>query len=131
MAKVSVPPQLNRQDFPDAPDWISNLLYPVQLFFTSVIAALKNNLTLQDNISCVINTFILTAGATDTDNTYQFKCALGRVPVTMNYSCVRTDGSYDVLYPQISWHYTGNNIVINGIQGLTPTVKYTVTVVVQ
>src|ERR1700693_3612981 len=129
--KISLVPNLNRQDFPSAPDWISTLLYPIQLFFNTVTATLQNNLTLQDNSSCVIQQFILTAGATDLLNTYQFKCNLGRQPIEFNYFCTRTDGVYDVIYPQISWNFINGNIVINGIKGLISGVKYNITITVK
>lgn len=129
--KISQPTQLSRQDFPDAPNWITNLLYPIQLFFNNITNALQNNLTLQDNISCVINQITMTAGATDANNTAQFRYTLGRVPVEMSCYATRTDGVYDIIYPQVSWNLVNANIVINGIKGLTPSVQYNLTFVVR
>jgi hypothetical protein len=129
--KISLQTSLNRQDFPEAENWISKLLYPLQLFMDTVTKALTNNLTLSDNLSCVIQNFILVAGATDIDNTYTFNCNLGRTISEFSYYCNTTDGTYPVIYPQISWNFINNKIVINGIKGLTTGVKYNFTITVK
>lgn len=131
MAKLPVLQQLSRQDFPDAPNWISKLLYPLQLFMTSVINALTSQLTYQDNFSAIINTHTFTAGSADTNNAYTFQCALGRQPIELTVHAVRTDGSYEVLYPQVSWNFINNTISINAIKGLTSGAQYTLTFVVK
>ena len=131
MAKLPVISQLSRQDFPDAPAWISKLLYPIQLFMTSVISALTNKLTLQDNMACVIQKFSIVADATDTKNTYSFPFLTNSSPVELTYSCTNADGTYTAVYPQLSWNYINGNIVINGIKGLTAGKKYNFTVTVK
>lgn len=131
MARLPVIQQLNRQDIPDAPAWISKLLYPIQLFFTVVYGALNNGLTLQDNLSCVIKQFSIVAGTVDTDNTFSFPCNLGRQIVELNVYATNADGSYTPVYPQISWNFISGNVVINGIKGLTDTVKYNLVVTVK
>lgn len=131
MARIPVITSLNRQDFPDAPNWITKLLYPLQLFMSTVISALRNQLTLQDNFSCVIRQFTLTAGATDTDNTFTFPANLGRTIVEFNGYVVNTNGNYPVTYPQFSWNYINGQVVINGIKGLTTGNTYQITVIVK
>ena len=128
--KVPVLQQLNRQDFPDAPSWITKLLYPLQLFQTFVVQAFSNQITLQDNISCVINTQTITAGSTDVSNATSFQWTLGRQPVMLLTHAVRTDGVNAVIYPVSSWLLGNNSITINGISGLTSGVQYNVTFVV-
>lgn len=129
--KIGQATNLNRQDFPEADDWITKLLYPLQKFMDTITAALTNNITLADNLSCVIQRFIFVAGVLDTDNTYTFNCNLGRAISEFTYFCNAFDGTYPVIYPQISWNFVNNTIVINGIKGLTPGVKYNITVVVK
>lgn len=129
--KLPLLTQLDRQDFPDAPDWITKLLYPLQLFMTSVYGALNKQLTLQDNLSCVVQQFTIVAGASDTNNTFSFPCNLGRQIAELNAYCTNADGSYTAVYPQVSWNYIGGNVVINGIKGLTSTKKYNFTVTVK
>lgn len=129
--KLPVVQQLNRQDFPEAPAWISKVLYPIQLFFTIVYGALNKQLTLQDNLSCVIKQFSIVAGPLDTDNTFAFPIDLKRIPVELNASCTNGDNNYTPVYPQVSWNYIDNKIVINGIKGLTDTFKYNFTITVK
>lgn len=129
--KLPVLTQLDRQDFPDAPDWIVNLLYPLQLFMTSVQSALTNKLTLQDNLSCVVQQFSIVAGASDTNNTFSFPCNLGRQIVELNAYCTNADGSYTPVYPRVSWNFISGNIVINGIKGLTTGKKFNFVVTVK
>lgn len=129
--KLSTPPQLDRSDFPEAPSWISKLLYPLQLFITQVTTALTNQLTLQDNISCVIKQTTLQAGASDTNNTVSFPCVLNRQPVELTLHVTRQDGTYEVVYPEVSWNYVNTNIVVNGIKGLTTSKLYVLNFVVK
>lgn len=129
--KLPVSQQLSRQDFPEAPQWISKLLYPLQLFMTNVLNALRQQLTLQDNMSAVIQQFTITAGPLATDNIYTFPFTLGRQPVQLTASATNGDGTYTPIYLQVSWNYINQQIVINGMTGLTSTKKYNITVVVQ
>jgi len=129
--KLTTPPQLDRSDFPDAPNWLSKLLYPLQLFITQVTTALTNQLTLQDNISCVVKQLPLQAVTDDTLNTVSFPWGMTRQPIELTLHVTRQDGTYEVVYPQVSWNYIGTNIVVNGIKGLTTGKIYTLTFVVK
>lgn len=131
MAKIPVQQQLSRQDFPEAPDWISKVLYPIQLFMTVVITALTNKLTLQDNFSFVSNELIFIAGASAALNTFSFKWDLLRHPIELTMHITRTDGVYDVIFPVPSWNLVGDSIKINGIQGLTDGIEYRILTVVK
>ena len=81
-------------------------------------------------MSAVINQTQFTAGVLDTDNTLTFQCNLGRQPIQLAFRCTRTDGVFEVVYPQVSWNFINNQIVVNGIKGLTNTKQYTFTFVV-
>jgi hypothetical protein len=129
--KITSNTQLSREDFPEAPNWISKLLYPLQLFITEVRTALINQLSFQDNFSCVIKQLPIRAGTLATDNIVTFPYSLGRQPIEMTIHVVRQDGVYEVVYPQVSWNYVNNNIVVNGISGLTTGKIYLVTFVVK
>lgn len=98
---------------------------------TSVYSALTNKLTLQDNLSCVVQQFSIVAGATDTANTFSFPCNLGRPIAELNAYCTNADGSYTAVYPQVSFNYINGLVVINGIKGLTSGKKYLFTVTVK
>lgn len=129
--KLPIQGTLNRQDFPEAPSWISKLLYPLQQFQNSVYRALTNGLSVEDNFSGVVRRFSVVAGAADTDNVVSFPCVLGRQIVEANVYCTNADNTYTPVYPQISWNLIGTNFVINGIKGLTPTKKYNFVVTVR
>ncbi len=130
--KIPVTQQLQRTDFPEAPNWISKLLYPLQLFMTTTVNALTNQLTLQDNISCVINQITFAAATSANLNTFQFTWPFTtRQPIELTMHVSRTDGTYDSIYPVPSWNLVGNSILINGIQGLTSGVSYQITTVVK
>lgn len=130
MAKVPVPSQLNRSDFPDAPSWISKLLYPIQLFMTSITSALTSQLTYQDNFSSIINDLTFVAAATAELNQFTFIWPFPRQPIQLVMHVTRTDGTFPPIYPVVSWNLINGNININGIQGLTTGVSYKIVTVV-
>jgi len=124
MAKIPVPQQLQRTDFPDAPDWIGKLLYPLQLFMTSVVGALTSQLTIQDNFSIATNSVTFIAAASADLNKLSFRWPYNRQPIVLWMHVTRTDGTTPAIYPVPSWNLVGNSIAINGIQGLTTGVSY-------
>jgi hypothetical protein len=130
MAKIPVIQELQRTDFPDAPNWISKLLYPLQLFMTSVIAALTNQLTYQDNFSVTINNLSFTGAATADKNTFTFLWPYTRQPVSLTMHVICADGTTPPIYPVPSWILVNGTISINGIQGLTSGVQYNIVTVV-
>ncbi len=129
--KLSTPVQLDRSDFPEAPSWISKLLYPLQLFITQVTSILTNQITLQDNVSCVIKQITLQAGVADTNNIVSFPWNLPRQPIELSLHVTRQDGTYEVVYPEVSWNYINTSIVVNGIKGLTSGKFYSLNFVVK
>ncbi len=131
MARIPIQQQLSRQDFPEAPDWISKVLYPIQLFMTTVVRALTNRLTLQDNFSCIKNEVNFIAGASPNLNILSFQWKLERQPIELTMHATRADGIYDVIFPVPSWNLVKDSIQINGIQGLTSGVEYKIVTVVK
>ncbi|HWY34919.1 MAG TPA: hypothetical protein VNX68_09745 [Nitrosopumilaceae archaeon] len=131
MAKIPVIQQLQRQDFPEAPAWITKLLYPLQLFMTTVIGALTNNLTYQDNFSCVVNTLVFTAAASQDLNKFSFLWPYTRQPIELTMHVTRTDGSTPTIYAVPSWILVGGSIQVQGIQGLTNGAQYNIVTVVR
>lgn len=129
--KLPIIPSLNRQDFQEAPQWVSKLIYPLNQFMAAVNQVLTNQITLQDNLSCVVKQFQIVGGALDTDNTFSFPITLGRQVAELNAYCTNADGSYTPVYPQVSFNYINGNIVINGIKGLTNGTKYNFTITVK
>lgn len=131
MAKITSPQQLQRSDFPEAPSWISKLLYPLQLFMTTVVGALTNQLTYQDNFACVVNQVTFRAAASSNLNTFSFIWPYPRQPIELVIHVTRTDGVYDSIYPVASWNLVSGSISVNGVQGLTSGVLYNILCVVK
>ena len=129
--RIPIQQQLSRQDFPEAPNWISGLIYPLNLFMTIVVNALRNQLTLQDNFSLVVNDLTFVAKASAELNTFSFLWELNRQPIELTMHVTRSDGVYEPIYPLPSWLLVGNSIQINGIQGLTDGVSYKIVTVVK
>lgn len=46
-----------KEDLKDAPDWVNNLIFPINAFMENVYQCLNKNVTLQDNIGSFIYTF--------------------------------------------------------------------------
>lgn len=131
MARIPIQQQISRQDFPEAPNWISGLLYPLNLFMTLVVQALRNQLTIQENMSVVINDLTFVAQASANLNTFSFLWELNRQPIELTMHVTRADGTYESIYPVPSWNLVGNSIQINGVQGLTNGVSYKIVTVVK
>lgn len=129
--RIPIQQQLNRQDFPEAPSWISGLLYPLNLFMTIVVNALRGQLTIQDNFSFVMNELTFVAQASADLNTFSFLWELNRQPIELTMHVTQSDGSYVSIYPVPSWNLVGSSIQINGIQGLTSGVSYKIVTVVK
>lgn len=129
--RIPIQQQLSRQDFPEAPNWLSGLLYPLNLFMNIIVNALRGQLTLQDNFSVIINELTFVAQASADLNVFSFLWELNRQPIELTMHVTRSDGTYDSIYPVPSWNLVGNSIQINGIQGLTNGVSYRIVTVVK
>lgn len=91
---------------------------------TSVINALTNQLTIQDNFSVATNNLTFVAAASADLNRFNFIWPYNRQPVALWIHATRTDGTTPAIYPVPSWNLVGGNIAVNGIQGLTNGVSY-------
>lgn len=98
---------------------------------TTIASALTNQLTLQDNFSCVINDLTFVAAATAELNTFSFLWTLSRQPIELTMHVTRSDGTYDSIYAVPSWNLINGSIFVNGIQGLTNGVSYKILTVVK
>lgn len=129
--KIGTVQQLQRTDFPEAPAWISKLLYPLQLFMTIVINALTNQLTYQDNFSAVVNNLTFVAATTADKNVFSFIWPYPRQPIELTMHVTTADGTYPVVFPVASWNLVNGSILVNGVQGLTPGTLYNIVSVVK
>ncbi len=120
---------------PEVPDWISKLLGPLNLVLQAVYLALNHGLTFRENIQCQIKEFTLVAGASATDNTFNFLLTLPIKPTGLwLMAALRQDGIAESfttpVFPSWTWNSQQSSIVISSITGLTNTKVYTIRVLV-
>ena len=60
MAKLPVFKRIQREDFPDAPNWIDKVIYPINKFFESTYNALNKQLAFEENVTAEIRSFEFT-----------------------------------------------------------------------
>ena len=129
MAKLPPIKRLAIEDFLSQKSWIGTMLYPINLFFTVVVAALDHGLTFTDNLSAVVKSI-------DTTGVYPlyFSWTLKSKPVGLwavkAYESKTTHVNFTTAY-SVDWEYTPDNQVkINGFPGLTATATAPMTVTV-
>jgi len=128
---ASLPPVklISREDIgPDAPEWIDKLLYPINLFMTSVYQALNKQLT-DDNTKSQTRSFALIGSATAASNVYSFQTDYQLTPNEVVLQKIeRADGQNSVFTaaPYVSWNYRNGTFNVLGITGLTTGVRYNV-----
>ena len=128
---ASLPPikLVSREDIgPDAPEWIDKLLYPINLFMTSVYQSLNKQLT-DDNTKSQLRVFSLIGSATAADNVFAFQTDYQTTPNEVVLQKIeRADGQSLILTaaPYVSWNYRNGTFNVLGITGLTAGVRYNV-----
>lgn len=130
-----------REDYPDAPDWISSFFVPLNVAMEQIKSALSGGLTIQDNLRQTVATFELTtpatytpdasppAGWTNVNFTLPTRFTAQGVMVVNAYKSAST---YDpVTASSVTWRQLSiDQITIFYIGGLEPSTKYTVSVLV-
>lgn len=139
---ASLPPvrRITKEDLRDAPDWINNLLYPLNTFMEAVYSALDANLTLGDNVAGAVSTISFT---TRTD--YLTASPLTDGFVTQNVSnplkykpravivgqVIETEKFKTITDPvNIHWDYLNGSIRIKYVTGLEVSKKYEINLLV-
>lgn len=120
---------------PDVPQWITRLLAPLNLVLQSIYTALNHSITFQENIQCQVKEFNLVAGASATDNFFNFLLTIPTKPTGVWLVCaLRTDGIVESFtaapYPSWTWDSSANTINISSITGLTNGKEYLLRVIV-
>lgn len=136
---AQLPPirRIFREDLgPDVPQWVTRLLAPLNLVLDTVYRALDKQLDFGVNIRSQLRTFIISAGAAASNNTYSFPVELGgRKPTGLWVTAAsRTDGVTEVFATPVfatwAWNSQANTIEISGITGLTNGTAYFISVLV-
>lgn len=134
MAGLPTQRRLSREDFPAAPSWFDIAVGVINGFMNDVYLALNGTLTFGANVSGMIKSFRITAGAAADNNTFTFthnmkKKPEGIIPIAVtavlaNYAPVTSAVT-------LSWRMNDTGqIVIDAITGLTNGVIYDVRVLV-
>ena len=115
-------------DVPEAPQWLSMLLRPINSFFSNIFNILDGNVTFQDNIQSkfydiVVNgndpTVEITLNDTITD-------AIG----VLLLQVIQTNGEPLTSTPGIEWRQVGTTLEITKIWGLASGLDYNVRILV-
>lgn len=136
----ALPPirRLNREDFPDAPEWLDGLLYALNQFIEAVYGALGGNLSFGQNVTAQIKTVTFKTLSTYAapwnqfyPETVSFTRALkSKAQGVVLLKIVETDSAELPVGTAINWSDEDGSIIINSVLGLTPSKSYTATFLV-
>lgn len=135
----NVPPvfRINREDIPNAPAWVDNLLSPLNLFMQSVWTSISGNLTMVQNVTSVVKTlqFTTTAGYVDgTVSTWTpitFTSPLSTQLKSLVISQIAISATQPAVIAKtvtMQWHDTNGIVTIDYLTGLAPNTNYNLTV---
>lgn len=119
-----------KEDLKDAPDWVNNLIQPINAFMENVYQCLNKNVTLQDNIGSFIYTFTYKTAATYPSPTDQepveFLNQLKTKPIGVvllqAYEKTTYTAAEGPVY--VPWIENNGSIVLGIITGLEPEKSY-------
>lgn len=124
--------QISRENLPGAPEWVTNLLIPLNQLLIALIQGLNKALDSR-NFDDERKALSITAGATASDNTFAFTPRKPVMPRDVYIERIfRTDGTEEVFTtpPSIlgNWSLTNTGLNIYAIPNLTPDKKYDITI---
>lgn len=159
MAKLPPIRRFTKEDFKSQVSWIETLLYPLNLFIQGVTSALRNQLTIKENLLAQINTMLITTQSSVTAPA-SFPEQYGVIPAgtysvslpsatlltsPVSYSCsfsvtpqavvvgklVEYVGNPRITYygVTVDWSYNSGVITLNAVSGLQPNTSYELTVI--
>lgn len=130
MAKLPPIKLVTREDLgPDAPDFIDKLLYPINLFMTSLYENLNKQLT-EDNFKTQVKSFTILGSSVPTDNVYEFSTDYATTPLGVALHKIERTDNASVIFsaaPFVSWNYRNGTFNVLAITGLSDGVSYKVT----
>ena len=102
--KIQKARRLNKTDFPDAPEWIDEILQILNTQFERWVTLFQNNMTFEDNF----RSEIATLDFTDDEEQLVKLNVLKRNPIG-----VLVLGSNYFEYPRLTWEPTDNPLLVN------------------
>jgi len=128
------------QDIPNAPDWITQILSPLNIFCETTVSSLNKNLTIGQNVQGMKYTVSFSTGAdylTGTFSPIQFAyTSNGQPNCCILGSITRTDSTTPMLsaVSVVNWQLNINvnpaQVIISYIAGLDINARYTATFLV-
>lgn len=123
--------RISREDLKGAPDWVNQLLTPLNLFLDTIYGGLNKGLTFRENVLSQTEALTINAGATAAANATSFTLKMKAKPQHMiplsfqvvGAAAVSTAGSL-----VLNWTCDGTNVNITSISGLTNGLVYSLTV---
>ena len=117
MAKIPAFRKIIIEQFPEV-KWISRLAFPLNRFIEEVSRALKNGLTVSENMDGAVKQFT-------TEGSYPIKLAwtnVNRPKLCIIGKIEKADGSDPSLTSAVTldWAFNGQELVINNVMGITP-----------
>lgn len=130
MAELPSQKRITQESFPDQADWIGKLLEPLNRFMEDVNRALNNNITMADNLDCMVKTVTL-------DGVYpvKFKWTRNSRPkAAWVGQCREADEDHTTITNAVTmdWEFTQDgSFQINNVAGISPSSssKYNLTIV--
>ncbi len=111
--------KLLKEDFNDAPNWITKLLSPLNSFFSDIQSGLNNNLSVVDNLHQEFKeiTFV-----NSTSNfPLRFNTKFNKMPKAVYVAYCFDETSSTMNFTQsvwVNWSFVNNQLVISNIIGL-------------
>lgn len=135
---ASVPPvfRINREDIPNAPEWIDALISPLNLFMQSVWTSLNGSLNLSQNIISQVKTLTFNTGSgyisgnASTWTPFSYKSTLpGQTQFLMiGHLQIASTQAQTVVNPyNLAWHDTNGTVTIDFVSGLAANTSYQMT----
>ena len=135
---VSTPsmlPQVQRlrwEDYADATGWqtaMQALINNLNLFITPTYNVLNGQVGYQNIVAPQLFTKVIT-GASPTTFTFVNPLSIAPSAVIVGNCWTGIPSTHPAVALQVFWHYTGGNIVIDNVVGLTTGTVYSVTLVI-
>ena len=130
MAKLSVKTRLRKEDYPDAPEWFTKAMGPINGLIDTVYSAFSGNITHDNMVAAYKEISFQTDTTGSTYNVYSgtFDNPIKTKPeMVLLASCTKDEPTHTIpSYPiYLDWIYSGSSISYN-IIGLDKSSKYSV-----
>jgi len=140
MANLPSVRRITREDLRGAPEWVNNLLLPLNSFMESVYSALDQNLTLGDNVSAAVTSISFKTRSdygTASPLTDGFEMQTLANPLRYRPKAVAIGGvvekeKFSILTDPVylHWEYLNGQIRIKYVAGLQPSKKYDINLLI-